>query len=107
MYIIASRQEGGPKALLESWACGVPVVTTRVGMCADAAIDGRDTVVVPQEDSNGLASGANRVFADSRFRKALLDGGHATVVEFGWDRIVARYMSDLYAPLVGIGVGGR
>ncbi len=30
-YLIASRQEGGPKAALEAMASGVPLVSTRVG----------------------------------------------------------------------------
>ncbi|HEU0246189.1 MAG TPA: glycosyltransferase, partial [Gaiellaceae bacterium] len=31
VYVVASRQEGGPKAVLESMATGVPLVSTRVG----------------------------------------------------------------------------
>ncbi len=31
VYVVASRQEGGPKAVLEALASGVPLVTTRVG----------------------------------------------------------------------------
>ncbi len=35
LCIVASRQEGGPKAVLESMATGVPLVTTRVGQASD------------------------------------------------------------------------
>src|SRR5262249_25572139 len=31
LYVVAARQEGGPKSVLESMAAGVPLVTTRVG----------------------------------------------------------------------------
>ena len=34
--LVTSRQEGGPKAVLESMAAGVPLVTTRVGQAAGA-----------------------------------------------------------------------
>ena len=33
--LVASRDEGGPKAVLEAMATGVPLVTTRVGQAAD------------------------------------------------------------------------
>lgn len=39
-YIISSRVEGGPKALVESWAMRIPLVSTSVGMCADYGVDG-------------------------------------------------------------------
>ena len=32
LYLITSRSEGGPKALLEGMATGVPIVSTKVGM---------------------------------------------------------------------------
>jgi len=35
LYLITSREEGGPMGLLESMSCGIPVVTTRVGMSED------------------------------------------------------------------------
>ena len=35
LCIVASRDEGGPRAVLESMAIGVPLVTTRVGQAAD------------------------------------------------------------------------
>ena len=35
IYLISSREEGGPLGLIESMSCGIPVVTTRVGMSED------------------------------------------------------------------------
>ena len=35
VYLVSSRDEGGPKAVLESMASGIPLVSTRVGMAQD------------------------------------------------------------------------
>jgi len=36
-YVISSREEGGPKAFLESFATGVPLISTPVGQVVDLA----------------------------------------------------------------------
>lgn len=54
LYIIASRQEGGPKAVLESMATGVSLVTTRVGQAMDLVKHGENAWMVDVEDVEGL-----------------------------------------------------
>ena len=39
LYLITSREEGGPMGLLESIACGTPVASTNVGMASDIISD--------------------------------------------------------------------
>jgi glycosyltransferase involved in cell wall biosynthesis len=53
---VPSRQEGGPKAVLEGMAVGIPVVSTRVGQ-AQELIDGGNGALVNVEDADGLAEG--------------------------------------------------
>ena len=40
MYLVTSREEGGPKAVLESMATGVTIVSTPVGQGKDLIING-------------------------------------------------------------------
>ena len=51
IYLITSREEGGPMGLIESMSCGVPVVTTKVGMAEDLI-----QVGIPGEISNEINS---------------------------------------------------
>jgi glycosyltransferase involved in cell wall biosynthesis len=55
VYIVASRQEGGPKAILESMASRVPLVTTRVGQAMDLVKHEQNAWMVDVEDAEGLA----------------------------------------------------
>jgi glycosyltransferase involved in cell wall biosynthesis len=53
--VVASRDEGGPRAVLESMATGVPLVTTRVGQAADLVEHGVDGWMVEVDDIDALA----------------------------------------------------
>jgi len=55
LYLVTSRDEGGPKAILESMASGVPLVTTRVGQAVDLVRHGDNGWMVDVEDAEGLA----------------------------------------------------
>ncbi|MFN8435235.1 MAG: glycosyltransferase family 4 protein [Anaerolineales bacterium] len=63
LYIVASRQEGGPKAILESMASGVPLVTTRVGQAMDLVKHGENAFMTEVEDVEALASFALKVYS--------------------------------------------
>jgi glycosyltransferase involved in cell wall biosynthesis len=49
-YLMASRQEGGPKAVLESMASGVPLVSTRVGQAMDLVKHSENAWIADVED---------------------------------------------------------
>ncbi|RJP55306.1 MAG: glycosyltransferase [Anaerolineaceae bacterium] len=66
LYVVASRQEGGPKAILESMATGVPLVTTRVGQAMDLVRHGENAFMTDVEDVDALASYALRVYRSSQ-----------------------------------------
>jgi glycosyltransferase involved in cell wall biosynthesis len=61
--LVASRQEGGPKAVLESMASGVPLVTTRVGQAMDLVRNGENGFAVDVEDAEALAVWLERIHA--------------------------------------------
>ena len=58
VYLVSSRQEGGPKAVLESMAAGVPLVSTRVGQAQEIVRHGVDGWLVDVEDVDALAGAA-------------------------------------------------
>ena len=81
LYIVASREEGGPKAILESMACGIPLVTTRVGQAADMVIHGENALMADAEDSEGLAFRRAKLLSDMRLRDKIVNRGFDTASE--------------------------
>tara|TARA_Y200000002_G_C22611217_1_gene633898 strand:- start:269 stop:1285 length:1017 start_codon:yes stop_codon:yes gene_type:complete len=54
-YLITSREEGGPNSFLESMACCVPVVTTKVGHTSDIGDPGKDCFIVNSFNPQDIA----------------------------------------------------
>jgi len=64
-YIIPSRQEGGPKALLESMASGIALISTRVGQAMDIISHQDNGWMVDVEDAEGLAHYTKLVYENN------------------------------------------
>ena len=60
--LVTSRDEGGPRAVLEAMATGVPLVSTRVGQAADLVRQGENGWLVDSEDVDGIVDAAADVF---------------------------------------------
>ena len=82
--LVASRQEGGPKAVLEAMSCGVALVTTRVGQAMDLVRHGDNGWMVEVEDAGGLADWAGRVLRDGAPAR-VLDEARATAEANSYD----------------------
>jgi len=84
LCLVASRQEGGPKAILEAMACGVALVTTRVGQAMDLVRHGENGWMVEVEDAGGLADWAGRVLRDGA-PASVLDEARSTAEANSYD----------------------
>jgi glycosyltransferase involved in cell wall biosynthesis len=90
IFVLASKWEGLPVALMEAAALGLPIVATRVGGIPDAFRDGVDAVLVPPSSPPALAD-AIEVLARNPKRRA--DQGAASAAraaDFDVVRAVAR-----------------
>ncbi len=54
IYLITSREEGGPRAVFESMASGIPLVTTKVGQAMDVVEHNRNGWMVDVGDVDGI-----------------------------------------------------
>jgi glycosyltransferase involved in cell wall biosynthesis len=87
VYVVASRQEGGPKAVLESMATGVPLVTTRVGQAPELVVDGDSGLLADVDDIDALAAAVERVHDDAALRARLRAAGRPTAEAHAEERL--------------------
>ncbi len=92
LYLIASRGEGGPKALLEGWACGVPLVSSRVGMPADLINQGVNGFLADIEDAASLARHVSMIINDAPLRDRCRAGGLETIKGYDWQLVADAYV---------------
>ena len=88
-YVVASRQEGGPKAILESMASGVPLVTTRVGQAIDLVQPGVNGWMSASEDVSHLAAGVQQIHTTPQSWVPITANGRATAEANAYDRQAA------------------
>lgn len=77
-YVVSSRQEGGPKAVLEAMATGVPLISTRVGQATDLVRHGENGFLVDLENAEALADWTERVAHDRNLRDGVIENGLRT-----------------------------
>lgn len=80
-YLVSSREEGGPRAVLESMASGVPLVTTRVGQAMDLVDHGANGWITEIGDFEALAHWLQYAIENTNSIKNVLAAARQTAVE--------------------------
>ena len=94
--LVASRDEGGPRAVLESMATRVPLVTTKVGQAADLVRHGENGWMVEPEDVDGLVEWTLHVAgAAAAALEPVLAAGRATAEDNSYDALRPRWRALL------------
>ncbi len=99
-FVMPSRWEGMPNALLEAMACGLPCVATRVSGSEDAITDGVNGLLVEPEQPAEMALALRRIIEDADLAQRLGQEGRARVVrDYQLPSIVERCL-ELYRRLL-------
>ncbi len=91
LYLMTSREEGGPKAVLESMASGVPLVATRTGMAEDVVEDGVNAYLAPVDNVETIVARAQSLLSDGA--SDFTTRGRITAEAYDWS-IVSEVLYD-------------
>ena len=99
LYLVTSREEGGPMGLLESMASGLPVVSTAVGMAPDVIIDGQSGGITKDIKASLLADKVQSILLISKNKmnqQVILN----SIKPCTWPVVAQRHLEEVYKPLI-------
>lgn len=94
VFVMNSRSEGGPRVALEAMACGMPVVSTKVGVMPDVLIDGENGMFT-DGTAQDLAVKLKTLLADDALRARLGEAAQRIIDRFEKRTLIERYAEFL------------
>lgn len=95
VFVLASEVEAAPVAIMEAAACGVPVITSRVGGTPDMLVPGESGLFIEQRDVDALTTHVEALARDPERRAALGRGARERAVARFDSRVCARQLREL------------
>ncbi len=99
-YLITSREEGGPKGLIEAMASGVPVISTNVGMVNDLLVNGKNGSVSYNFDPKELANNVEKIIDNKKLREMYVKNSFSKLNEVKWETVGDHHLKKVYEPLI-------
>ncbi len=96
VFVLPSRIEGMPNALLEAMGCGLPVIVSDGTPGPLEVVEGGVTgLVVPVNDAVALAAALRLMLSDAQLRRRLGMAARERVLEYELSRSLAKWESAL------------
>ena len=106
VFVLPSRYEGMPLALLEAMAAGVPVVASAVPGNRDVVQDGTDGILVPPGDPDALARGLVKILTNREMAARLAVAARVSVAARYSVESMAERTLGVYRSVLGVGARG-
>lgn len=94
IFVNPSFNEGGPRVVLEAMACGLPVVTTKVGLMHDLIRDGENGFFTDWYSAK-MAEAILKLLNDSNLQNKFSESGLAIAQQFEKKAMIRNYAESL------------
>ena len=94
ILVMPSYNEGGPRVVLEAMACGVPVITTKVGLMPDIIKDGENGLFIDWVPED-LAERINYLINNAELQEKFSTAGLKIVEQFEKKAAIKNYADKL------------
>ena len=100
LYLVTSREEGGPKAIVEGLSSGIPVASTDVGMARDFIKNNKNGILLNSFEPELIA---NQILSFLDMKENLnVDEMRKSVYNADWKIVAEQHFSKIYKPLLNI-----
>ena len=95
LYLFPSLYEGFGLPVLEAFACGCPVVTTKTGCTKE--VTGNAALLADPYDINDIAEKMESILTDINLREDLISKGFERVKQFSWKKSATETMKIFHS----------
>lgn len=96
-FLNGSRVDNQPLSILESFACGLPVVTTDAGGIPDVVTNGVTALMVKMDDHEALARAATHLIEHPDLAAKMTSAGRQECARYTWEAVRNQWL-EAYAP---------
>ena len=100
IFVFPSFHEGFPNSVLEAMACGLPVISTRIGGVVDVIKNGENGLLVEPGNAEQLADALKKLISDTEYASSLGKTALKTVRENYDINVIANRYVELYEKLM-------
>ena len=98
LFAFPSKREGLGSILIDAMQFGLPIVATAVGGIPDLVVDGRNGLLVREDDAEAFAAAIVRLFSDRPLRDAMVRANRLRARDYQPQIMTDRYL-ELYREL--------
>lgn len=91
VYLNTARIDNTPVTVMEAMACGLCVVSTKVGGIPYLVDDGQNALLVPPGDPTAMASAVARVLEDPALARRLSGNARSAMERFAWPVVMHQW----------------